>query len=188
MKVNANTLRAGHVVEMNGHLYSVMKAENIQPGKGNPVTQVDMRRLSDGNKVTERFRTQEQVERAYIDERDFQYLYSEGESHAFMDIESFEQLSVPGDLIGESAAFLQDGMHVTMRLHDGKPVSVALPQKVVLEVTETEPTVKGQTAASSYKPATLANGVRTMVPAFVTAGTKIVVNTEDGSYLERSKD
>ena len=188
MKVNANTLRAGHVVEMNGQLYSVLKAENIQPGKGTPVTQVDMRRLSDGNKVTERFRTQEQVERAYIDERDFQYLYHEGESYAFMDIESFEQLSVPGELIGDSAQFLQDGMNVTMRLHEGKPVSVALPQKVTLEVTETEPTVKGQTAASSYKPAVLSNGFRTMVPPFVTAGTKIVVNTEDGSYLERAKD
>ncbi|MBI1777588.1 MAG: elongation factor P [Proteobacteria bacterium] len=188
MKVNANTLRAGHVVEMNGQLYSVLKAENIQPGKGTPVTQVDMRRLGDGNKVTERFRTQEQVERAYIDEREFQYLYREDENHAFMDIETFDQLSVSAELIGDPAQFLQDGMHVSIRLHEGKPVSVELPQKVILEVTETEPTVKGQTAASSYKPAVLSNGIRSMVPSFITPGTKIVVNTADGSYLERAKD
>jgi elongation factor P len=188
VKVNANMLRAGHVVEHNGQLYSVVRAENIQPGKGTPVTQVDLRRLSDGIKVTERFRTQESVERAYIDERDFTYLYEDAEGHAFMDVESFEQLVVAKEIIGDPVVFLQDGMKVTMRLYEGRPVSVALPQKVVLEVVEADPVVKGQTAASSYKPAIMSNGVRVMVPPFITAGTRIVVNTEDSSYLERAKD
>jgi elongation factor P len=166
----------------------VLKAENIQPGKGTPVTQLDLRRIADGVKVTERYRTQEAVERAFIDEREFQYLFKDGDSYAFMDLESYEQISVPAEFIGESAKFLQDNMHVTMRLHDGKPVSVELPQKATYEVVEADPVVKGQTAASSYKPAVLSNGVRVMVPPFITAGTRIVVNLEDGSYLERAKD
>lgn len=188
MKVNANTLRAGHVIEHNGHLFAVIKAENIQPGKGTPVTQVDLRRLSDGIKVTERFRTQETVERAYIDERDFQYLFQEDDNYTFMDVETYEQLQVPKEVVGDPAVFLQDGMKVSMRLHEGKAVAVALPQKVVLEVVEADPVVKGQTAASSYKPAIMSNGIRVMVPPFITAGTRIVVNTEDGTYLERAKD
>jgi elongation factor P len=188
VKVNANTLRAGQVIEHNGHLFTVIKAENIQPGKGTPVTQVDLRRLADGIKVTERFRTQETVERAYIDERDFTYLFQEGDSYTFMDVESYDQLQVPKEVIGDPAVFLQDGMKVAIRTHEGKPVSVALPQKVTLEVVEADPVVKGQTAASSYKPAIMSNGVRVMVPPFITAGTRIVVNTEDSSYLERAKD
>ncbi len=188
MKVNANTLRAGHVIEHNGHLCAVIRAENIQPGKGTPVTQVDLRRLSDGVKVTERFRTQETVERAYIDERDYQYLFQEGDNYTFMDIETYDQVSVAKEIIGDPAVFLQDGMKVSMKSHEGKPVSVSLPQKVILEVVEADPVVKGQTAASSYKPAIMSNGVRVMVPPFITAGTKIVVNTEDSSYLERAKD
>ena len=188
MKVNANQLRSGHVIEHNGHLFAVIRAENIQPGKGTPVTQVDLRRLADGIKVTERFRTQETVERAYIDEKDFQFLFHEGDAYTFMDKESYEQLQVPKDVIGDPAVFLQDGMTVSIRLHEGRPVSVALPQKVTLEVVEADPVVKGQTAASSYKPAIMSNGVRVMVPPFITAGTRIVVNTEDSSYLERAKD
>ena len=188
VKVNANTLRSGQVIEHNGHLFTVIKAENIQPGKGTPVTQIDMRRLSDGIKTTERFRTQETVERAYIDERDFTYLFQEGDAYTFMDVETYDQIQVAKEVVGEPAVFLQDGMKVAMRLHEGRPVSVALPQKVTLEVVEADPVVKGQTAASSYKPAIMSNGIRVMVPPFVTAGTRIVVNTEDGSYMERAKD
>ncbi len=188
VKVNANTLRSGHVIEHNGHLFAVIKAENIQPGKGTPVTQVDLRRLADGIKVTERFRTQETVERAYIDEREFTYLFQEGDVYTFMDVETYDQLQVPKDVIGDPAVFLQDGMKVDMKLYEGKPVGISLPQKVVLEVVEADPVVKGQTAASSYKPAIMSNGIRVMVPPFITAGTRIVVNTEEGTYLERAKD
>ena len=187
MKVNASALRNGNVVEMDGKLYVILKAENIQPGKGTPVTQLEMRRISDGVKVSERFRTTEQVERAFIEESDYQFLYDEGEAFAFMQTETFEQVSVPKDVIGEQGIYLQEGMVVQVSLHEGVPVSVSLPQRVVLEVVEPEPVIKNQTATSSYKPAVLTNGVRTGVPPHIAAGTKIVVNTADGSYVERAK-
>ena len=158
MKVNASSLRNGNVVEMDGKLYVILKAENIQPGKGNPVTQLEMRRISDGVKTSERFRTTEQVERAFIEESDYQFLYDEGEGYAFMQTETFEQVSVPRDVVGEQGVYLQEGMVVQISLHEGVPLSVTLPQRVVLEVVETEPVVKGQTATSSYKPAKLENG------------------------------
>lgn len=173
---------------MDGKLYVILKADNIQPGKGTPVTQLEMRRISDGVKVSERFRTTEQVERAFIEENDYQFLYDEGEAFAFMQTETFEQVSVPKDVIGDQGIYLQEGMVVQISLHEGVPVSVSLPQRVVLEVVETEPVIKNQTATSSYKPAVLSNGVRTGVPPHVAAGTRIVVNTADGSYIERAKD
>jgi len=188
MKVNANQLRAGNVVEMDGKLYTVIKAQNITPGKGNAVTQVEFRRISDGVKTQERFRTTEAVERVYIDERDFQYLFQDGESYIFMDVESYEQIQVPGDLLGDQAVFLYENMPVTLSLYEGKAVAYSLPSNVTLEVTETDPIVKGQTAAASYKPAILSNGMRTMVPPHITPGTRVVIATEDGSYVERAKD
>jgi len=188
VKVNASALRNGNVIDMDGRLYVILKADNIQPGKGNPVTQLEMRRLSDGVKTSERFRTTEQVERAFIEESDFQFLYDEGEGYAFMQTETFEQVSVPKEVIGEPGVYLQEGMVVQIALHDGVPVSVTLPQRVTLEVVETEPVIKNQTATSSYKPAMLSNGVRSAVPPHVAAGTRIVVNTADGSYIERAKD
>lgn len=188
MKVNASALRNGNVVEMDGKLYVILKADNIQPGKGTPVTQLEMRRISDGVKVSERFRTTEQVERAFIEESDYQFLYDEGEAFAFMQTETFDQVSVPKDVIGDQGIYLQEGMVVQVSLHEGVPVSATLPQRVVLEVVETEPVIKNQTATSSYKPAVLSNGVRTGVPPHVAAGTRIVVNTADGSYIERAKD
>ncbi len=188
MKVSANQLRVGQVVEVDGKLYAILKADNIQPGKGTPVTQIEMRRLSDGVKVTERYRTQETVERAFIDEGEFQFLYDEGDHFAFMNNETFEQLSVPKDVIGDQAVFLQDGMICTMRTHEGVPVSVELPPRVTLEVTETEPVIKGQTVSSSFKPAILDNGARTMVPPHISVGTRVVISTADGSYVERAKD
>lgn len=188
MKVNANQLRNGQVIEIDSRLYAILKAENIQPGKGNPVTQLELRRLSDGVKTTERYRTQEQVERAFIDEGEFQFLYEEGEAFAFMNSETFEQVSVPRDILGDQAAFLQDGMICTVRTHEGVPVSIELPARVTLEVTETEPVIKGQTVSSSYKPAVLDNGAKTMVPPHIGVGTRVVVSTADGSYVERAKD
>ena len=188
MKINANQLRAGHVIELNGKLYAVLKAQNIQPGKGTPVTQLEMRGVADGVKINERYRTTESVERVFIDEREFQFLFAEGEQCTFMDVQNYEQLTVPTEVIGEAVKFLQESMHVTIRLYEGKAVAVELPQTVTLTVVETEPTVRGQTAASSYKPAILDNGVRVMVPPHVGVGTKIVVSTDEGNYLERSKD
>jgi elongation factor P len=188
VKVIASSLRKGNIVDMDGKLYVILSAENIHPGKGTPVTQLDMRRISDGVKVSERYRTTEQVERAYVEDRDFQYLYQDGDGFHFMNPETYDQIAVPKDVIGDQAAYLQENMRVTMSTHEGVVVSIELPQRATLEVVETEPTVKGQTASSSYKPALLSNGVRTMVPPHIAPGTRIVVMTADGSYVERAKD
>ena len=188
MKVIASSLRKGNIVEIDGKLGVVMAAENIHPGKGTPVTQLDVRRISDGVKVSLRYKTTEQVERAFVEDRKHQYMYQDGDGFHFMNMESYDQVAVSADIVGDQAAYLQPEMEVTISLHDGMPVAIELPPKAVLEVVETEPTVKGQTAASSYKPALLSNGVRTMVPPFVTTGTKVVVMTMDGSYVERAKD
>ena len=188
MKVIASSLRKGNVVEIDGKLGVVMAAENIHPGKGTPVTQLDVRRIGDGVKVSLRYKTTDQVERAFVEDRKHQYMYQDGDGFHFMNMESYDQVAVPADIVGDQAAYLQPEMEVTISLHDGAPLAIELPPKAVLEVVDTEPTVKGQTAASSYKPALLSNGVRTMVPPFVTTGTKIVVMTADGSYVERAKD
>ena len=188
MKVQASTLRKGNVVDIDGKLYVILTAENIHPGKGTPVSQFDMRRISDGVKVSERYRTTEQLERAFVDERDFDFLYQDGEGFHFMNPENYDQVAVSEAVVGDAAVYLQDGMRVILLMHEGVALSIELPQRVTLEIVDTEPTVKGQTASGSYKPATLSNGVRTMVPTYLTAGTKIVVMTADGSYSERAKD
>jgi len=188
VKVIASSLRKGNILDIDGKLYVVLSADNFHPGKGTPTTQVDMRRISDGVKVSQRYKTTEQVERAHVEDREFQFLYNDGEGFHFMNSETYDQITLPADLVGDQAAYLQPEMKVMMSVHEGTPVSLELPQKAVLEVVETEPVTKGQTASSSYKPAILSNGVRTQVPPHVAAGTRIVVMTADGSYVERAKD
>ncbi len=188
MKVIASSLRKGNIVDIDSKLYVVVFAENIHPGKGTPVTQLDLRRISDGVKVSQRYKTTEQVERAHVEDREYQFLYSDNDGFHFMNMESYDQIAVPADVIGDQAAYLQPEMKVNLSVHEGQVVAIELPQRAVLEVVETEPVTKGQTASSSFKPAKLSNGVRTMVPPHVTAGTRIVVMTADGSYVERAKD
>ena len=188
VKVIASSLRKGNVVEVDDKLYVILTADNIHPGKGTPVTQLDMRRISDGVKVSERYRTTEQVERAFVEDREYEYLYEDAEGYTFMNTETYDQVTVPKEIIGDQAPFLQENMKVMLSLHQGTPIAIELPQRVTLEVVDTEPTVKGQTASSSYKPAVLSNGTRTMVPPHIAAGTRIVVMTADGSYVERAKD
>lgn len=188
MKVIASSLRKGNIVDLDGKLYVILTAENIHPGKGTPVTQVDMRRLSDGVKSSQRYKTTDQVERAHVEESEFQFLYQDGDGFHFMNMELYDQIAVSGDVIGDQSVYLQPEMKVRLSVHEGVAVGIVLPPRVSLEVTETEPTTKGQTASSSYKPAMLSNGVRTSVPPHITSGTRIVVSTEDGSYLERAKD
>ena len=188
MKVIASSLRKGNIVEIDDKLAVIVSVESIHPGKGTPVTQMDVRRIADGVKVALRFKTTDQVERAFVEDQKFQFMYQDSEGFHFMNMETYDQVALSADIIGDQAAYLQPEMEVTISLHEGNPVAIELPQKVILEVTETEPSVKGQTAASSYKPAILSNGVRSMVPAFVGTGTKIVVMTADGSYVERAKD
>ena len=188
VKVIASSLRKGNVVDLDGRLYVVLKAENFHPGKGTPVTQVDMRRISDGVKVSERWRTTEQVEKATVDERGYDFLYEDGEGFHFMEPETYEQVVASADMIGDQKAYLQEGMRVFLQTFEGNPIAMELPQKITVEIVDTEPVVKGQTASSSYKPATVDNGLRVMVPPHIGVGTRIVINTEDNSYVERARD
>ncbi len=188
MKVIASSLRKGNVLDIEGRLYVVLSAENFHPGKGTPVTQVDMRRISDGTKVSERWRTTEQVERAHVDERAYDFLYEDGEGFHFMEPESYEQIAVSPDVIGDQKVYLQDGMRVFLQTHEGVAIAIELPQKITVEITETEPVVKGQTASSSYKPAMTDSGLRVMVPPHIGVGTRIVINTTDNSYQGRDND
>ena len=188
MKINAIDLKPGNVLEHQSKLWIVLKRELVQPGKGGAFAQVELRDLRGGTKLNERFRTQETVERVRLDEKEMQFLYMEGDLATFMDNDSFEQVGVPRELIGDPADFLQDGMVCQVMLHDGTPLSVEMPPSVVLAVVEADPVVRGQTASSSYKPGRLENGRRVMIPPHIEAGTRIVVNTVDGSYVERAKD
>lgn len=188
MKVIASSIRKGNILEVDGKLYVVLTAENIHPGKGTPVSQIEMRRISDGVKTSERYKTTDQVERAFVEDRDFNFLYQDGDGFHFMNNETYDQIQVSKDIVGDYAPYLQENMTVKLSMHDANPVAIQLPQRVSLEVAETEPVTKGQTASSSYKPAILSNGVRTSVPPHIGAGTRIVVMTEDGSYVERAKD
>jgi elongation factor P len=188
VRVIASSVRKGNVLEIDGQLYSVISAESFFPGKGTPTTQIDMRRISDGVKTTQRYKTTEQVERAFVEDREHTYLYQDGDHYVFMNPESYEQVSVPADVIGEQAVYLQEGMACMLSVFEGNAVAIELPQRVTLEVMETEPVTKGQTASSSYKPARMSNGVRVMVPPHIGAGTRIVVMTADGTYVERAKD
>ena len=187
MKIQANSIRGGMVIEHEGKQWSVLKIQILQPGKGGAFIQVEMRDVASGNKSQSRWRTQDTVERLEVRELDCQYLYHEGDMYTFMDTGTYEQFGVAGDVIGEKAGFLQDNMEVTVDFIEGKAVSVNLPQSVILQVVEADPVVKGQTAASSYKPGLLENGMKIMIPPFVEAGTRIVVNTDDCSYVERAK-
>jgi elongation factor P len=188
LRVIASSIRKGNIIEQDGKLYVVVSAENIHPGKGTPVSQIEMRRISDGVKLSERYKTTDQVEKATVEERNFNYLYQDADGYHFMNPENYDQVQVSKDIVGDAAAYLQEDMVVKLALHDMNPISISLPQRASLEVVETEPVTKGQTASSSYKPAVLSNGVRTTVPPHIAVGTRIVVMTEDGSYVERAKD
>ncbi|MGA0714298.1 MAG: elongation factor P [Gemmobacter sp.] len=187
MKVIASSLRKGNVVEMDGKLYVVLTAQNFHPGKGTPVTQVDMRRISDGVKVSERWRTTEQVERATVDEREYDFLYEDGEGFHFMEPETYDQIAVSPDVVGEGRVYLTEGMRVYLKTFEGVAIAIEFPQKVTVEIAETEPVMKGQTASSSYKPAVCTNGLRIMVPPHIGAGTRVVISTEDNAYVERAR-
>lgn len=187
MKINGNEIRPGYVIQHKGGLWVAVKSQAVKPGKGGAFNQVELKNLIDGTKLNERFRASETVERVRLEQKDYQFLYAQGEQLVFMDLDTYEQLEIPSDFIGERAAFLQDGMTVTVEGHEGRPIGISLPDQVTLEVVEAEPVVKGQTASSSYKPAVLENGVRVMVPPFISIGEKIVVDTNELNYVRRSE-
>ncbi|MGE4061783.1 MAG: elongation factor P [Rhodospirillaceae bacterium] len=187
MKINANSIRGGMVIEHEGKQWLVLKHAIVQPGKGGAFIQVEMRDVVTNTKSQARWRTADSVERLEVRQLECTYLYKEGDMFTFMDKDTYDQFSLNAELIGDKAAFLQDNMEVTVDFIEGKPVTIELPGSVVLTVVEADPVVKGQTAASSYKPGILENGLKILIPPFVEAGTKIVVNTEDCTYVERAK-
>lgn len=186
MKINGNEIRPGNVIEHDGGLWVAVKTNAVKPGKGGAYNQVELKNLINGTKLNERFRAAETVERVHLEPKDFTFLYEEGEALVFMDDESYEQLELEKDFVGDRAAFLQDGMKVTVQLHEERPIGISLPDYVTLTITEADPVVKGQTAASSYKPAVLENGIRVLVPPFITTGEKIIVDTNEIIYIRRA--
>jgi len=185
-KINGNEIRSGNVLEHNGGLWAAVKVDHVKPGKGGAFAQVELRNLRNGSKLNERFRSADKVERVRLEQKDQQFLYESDGMLVFMDMESYEQIELPADILGDRRPFLQDGMTVKIEYHEAEALSATLPQKVTCKIVETEPVVKGQTAANSFKPAVLDNGVRVMVPPFVGQDEDIIVNTETMEYSERA--
>jgi len=187
MKINGNEIRPGNVIQHNGELWVAVKTQHVKPGKGGAFAQVELKNLANGSKLNERFRSADKVERVRLEQRDYQFLYQADNMLVFMDTQNYEQIELQADFVGERAGFLQDGMMVNVESHEGKPIGIRLPDQVTLIVRETEPVVKGQTAASSNKPAILENNKRVMVPVFIEAGDKIIVDTNETTYLKRAE-
>jgi len=186
MKISGVDIRPGNIIEYEGGIWRATKTQHTQPGKGGAYMQVEMKNLLDGRKTNVRFRSAETVERVRLDTKDFQYLYHDGDMLVFMDKDTYEQISIPEDVIGEPTAFLQDGMDVVMELYNERPISVQLPDQIEATIVEADAVVKGQTASSSYKPALLDNGVRVMVPPHISSGTRIVVDPYTQEYVRRA--
>ncbi len=187
MKINGNEIRPGMVIEYQNSLWAAVKTMAVKPGKGPAYNQVELKNLIDGRKLNNRFGSDEKVERARLEQKDFQYLYKEGDSLVFMDTGTYDQIQLAEEFVGERALFLQDGMQVTLEMHGERPINIRLPDYVTLEIVEADPVVKGQTAASSYKPAKLENGLRVMVPPFIASGEKVVVDTNEITYVRRAE-
>ncbi len=189
MKINGNAIRPGNIIEHQGGLWRAVKIQHTQPGKGGAYLQVELKEIRTGTKLNERFRSSETVERIRLDQKEYQYLFSDGDDYTFMDNVNYEQVTLNIDFIGTDAAqFLQDGMEVMIESFEDSPIGVTLPEHVTMEITEADPVVKGQTASSSYKPALLENGVRILVPPHIESGTRVIVNTADATYVSRAKD
>ncbi len=187
MKINGNEIRPGNVIEHKGALWVAVKTQAVKPGKGPAYAQVELKNAIDGTKLNERFRSSETVEKVRLEQKDYQYLFTDGDMLTFMDMDTYDQIQIRSDFLEERAAFLQDGMKVTVESHEGRPIGVTLPDQVTLAVVEAEPVMKGQTAASSYKPAMLENGVRILVPPFVGVGERVVVDTNEITYVRRAE-
>jgi elongation factor P len=187
MKINGNEIRPGNVIEHKGKLWVAVKTQAVKPGKGPAYAQVELKNAIDGTKLNERFRSSETVEKVRLEQKDYQFLFADGDMLTFMDMDTYDQIQIRSDFLEERAAFLQDGMKVTVESHEGRPIGVTLPDQVTLAVVEAEPVMKGQTAASSYKPAMLENGVRILVPPFVGVGERVVVDTNELTYVRRAE-
>ena len=187
MKINGNAIKEGNVIEHNNGLWLAVKVGHVKPGKGGAFAQIELKNLRDGSKLNERFRSSESIERVILDEKKTNYLYEDENNYIFMDAITYEQKYISKDIIGEKGLFLKDGMEVILNLFEDETISVQLPDTVIMEVVEADAVVKGQTASSSYKPGIIENGLRVMVPPHIEVGTKIVIKTEDFTYVEKAK-
>ncbi len=185
-KINGNEIRPGNVLEHNDGLWAAVKVDHVKPGKGGAFAQVELRNLRNGSKLNERFRSADKVEKVRLEQKDQQFLFEDDGLLTVMDLETYEQVQLPAELLGDRRPFLQDGMTIVVEFHEEEALNARLPQKVTCKIAETEPVVKGQTAANSFKPAILDNGVKVMVPPFVGPDEDIVVNTESMEYSERA--
>jgi elongation factor P len=188
MKINGNAIRPGNVIEHNDRIWQAVKIQHTQPGKGGAYLQVELKDMRSGTKLNERFRAAETVERVRLDDDEYQFLFADGDQFTFMDTETYDQITLDRAIIGDQAVYLQDGTTATVQSYEGEPLTVVLAETVILEVSETEAVIKGQTASGSFKPAILENGVRTMVPPHIAMGTRVVISTADGAYRERARD
>lgn len=186
-KIAGNEIRPGVLIQHEGGLWIAVKTQAVKPGKGGAYNQVELKNVVTGTKLNERFRADQGVEEVYLEKKDFQFLYASGDALTFMDIDTYDQIELNADFVGDQVQFLQDGMKVLVQTYEGKPIGIKLPLQVTLEVTEADPVLRGGTAAPSYKGATLENGMKIQVPPFINAGTKIIVSTEDGSYVRRAE-
>mgnify|MGYP001024809620 FL=1 len=186
-KISGNDIRPGTMLDYDGGLWMAVKTQKVKPGKGGAYNQVELKNVTSGTKLNQRFRSDETVEEIYLEKKDFQFLYASGDMLTFMDMESYDQIELAADFVGDQAQYLQDGMKTLVQLYDGKPIGIALPQHVTLTITEADPVLRGGTAAPSYKSATLENGMKIQVPPFIDAGTRVIVATEDGSYVRRAE-
>ena len=185
-KISGSEIRPGMVIEYQDTLWAVVKTATVKPGKGPAYNQAELKNVLDGRKLNNRFGTDDRIEEVELERKEFQFLYRQGEALVFMDSDTYDQLELPEDFVGERAAFLQDGMTVTLQMHAERPIGIKLPDYVTLEIVEADPVVKGQTSASSYKAAKLENGLRVMVPPFITAGEKVIVDTNEVAYIRRA--
>ena len=186
-KISGNEIKPGTLIEHQGALWMAVKTQNVKPGKGGAFNQVELKNILNGTKLNERFRSSDGVEEIYLDKKDFQYLYENGDMLTFMDMDTFDQIELQKEFVVDQTQFLQDGMKVLLQMHEGRPIGIRLPVQVTLEVVEADPVLRGGTAAPSYKSAVLSNGMKIQVPPFVDAGTKIIVSTEDGTYIRRAE-
>jgi elongation factor P len=186
-KIAGNEIRPGSMIEHQGQLWVAVKTQAVKPGKGGAYAQVELKDIVNGTKLNERFRSSETVEEIYLDKKDFTFLFASDDALTFMDVETYDQIELQRDFVGDQAQFLADGMKVMLQLYEGKPISIKLPAQVTLEVVEADPVLRGGTAAPSYKGAKLENGMQVQVPPFIEAGTKVIVSTEDGSYVRRAE-
>ena len=185
-KISGNEVRPGTMIEHQGRLWMAVKSQSVKPGKGGAYNQVELKDIESGTKLNERFRSSEMVEEIHLDKKDFQFLYANGDMLTFMDMENYEQIELATDFVGDQAAFLQDGMKTLVQMYESKPIGIKLPVQVTLTIAEADPVLKGGTAAPSYKTAVLENGLKIQVPPFIGAGEKIIVSTEDGTYVRRA--